>query len=321
MKMSNLASRVLVAVIGIPLVVLITMRGGYYFFAFIAIASFLALYEFYDMVEKKNALPIRWLGFTFGFLVNLVFLYERFRFTILDVLSNFNIYTGFPTQFVLLLGVISLFVFFTILIELFRNKGSSILNISVTVFGVLYISLFFGMLIATRELFEWDVFNYFFITNNFNESFRNGTVAWHLNSKYWGGLFIISIFATIWICDSAAYFAGRKIGKHKLFPRVSPNKTWEGAIFGFIFAIITMIAAKYLVLNFLSLAHCIVIGFIAGTIGQIGDLCQSVLKRDAGIKDSSAIIPGHGGVFDRFDSIIFVSPIIYLYLDLIVFYF
>ena len=120
--------------------------------------------------------------------------------------------------------------------------------------------------------------------------------------------------ASIWICDSAACFLGTAFGKHKLFPRVSPNKSWEGAVAGFIFAIVAMIAAKAVVLDELNLTDAVVIGFIIGTIGQIGDLVESLIKRDAGVKDSSQLIPGHGGIFDRFDSLLFTSPAVYIYL-------
>ena len=129
-----------------------------------------------------------------------------------------------------------------------------------------------------------------------------------------GGFLVISILATIWICDSAAYFAGISFGKHKLFPRVSPKKSWEGAIFGFIFAILTMILAHFLVLDFLSFNEAIILGIIIGIVGQIGDLIESLIKRDAQVKDSSSLIPGHGGVLDRFDSLLYSAPVILLYL-------
>jgi phosphatidate cytidylyltransferase len=135
----------------------------------------------------------------------------------------------------------------------------------------------------------------------------------------WGGLTIIAIFASIWICDSAAYFAGRAIGRHKLFERVSPKKTWEGAIAGFVGAVLAFVAAKALVLPYLSFSSAIICGAIIGSFGQLGDLVESLMKRDAGVKDSSALIPGHGGIFDRFDSLLFVSPLLYFYLDFIVF--
>lgn len=97
-----------------------------------------------------------------------------------------------------------------------------------------------------------------------------------------GGYTIISVLATIWICDTAAYFGGRAVGRHKLFERVSPKKTWEGALFGFVSAILAMVAAKYLVLEYMTLADCIVLSLIVGVFGQLGDLVESLIKRDAG---------------------------------------
>ena len=183
------------------------------------------------------------------------------------------------------------FIILLLIFELFRNNGSAIQNIGATLLGVFYLGIFGSTLIGIREFYP-----------NIDGLYSHG------------GYLIISIFATIWICDSAAFFGGTALGKHKLFPRVSPKKSWEGAIFGFVFALLAMILAKNLVLDFLSLKDTLVIGFIIGTFGQIGDLAESLLKRDAGVKDSSKLIPGHGGVFDRFDSLLFSSPIIYLYL-------
>ncbi|HEY4613356.1 MAG TPA: phosphatidate cytidylyltransferase, partial [Bacteroidota bacterium] len=127
-----------------------------------------------------------------------------------------------------------------------------------------------------------------------------------------------SLFVSIWLCGTAAYFGGVSFGKHKLFERVSPKKTWEGAIFGFVFAVATMVAAQQFLIEYLRLVDAIVLGVIVGVFGQAGDLVESRFKRDAGMKDSSAIIPGHGGVYDRFDSLVFVAPIAYLYLDFVV---
>jgi phosphatidate cytidylyltransferase len=180
--------------------------------------------------------------------------------------------------------IIALVIVFT---ELFRNQGSAILNIGTTFLGLFYIGLFVSSIVEVRNFFGY---------------------------SFQGAYLIISIFATIWICDSAAFFGGKALGKHKLFPRVSPNKSWEGAVFGFVFAIATMILAKVIILQFLSWRDVVVIGIIVGLIGQLGDLFESLLKRDAAVKDSSGIIPGHGGIFDRFDSFIAVSPVIYLYL-------
>ncbi len=178
-----------------------------------------------------------------------------------------------------------------LMIELFRNKGSVVKNLGATVLGITYIGLFSSALIAIRE----------FYPNTNDLYFR-------------GGYLIISMLATIWICDSAAFFGGTALGKLKLFPRISPNKSWEGALFGFVFAIFIMILAKLVVLDFLSWANVIVLGIIIGIIGQLGDLVESSIKRDAGVKDSSSIIPGHGGIFDRFDSLLFSAPAVWLYL-------
>ena len=177
------------------------------------------------------------------------------------------------------------------MIELFRNKGSVVKNLGATFLGILYIGLFSSTLIAIREFYP------------------------NTNDLYFkGGYLIISMVATIWVCDSAAFFGGTALGKHKLFPRISPNKSWEGALFGFVFAILTMVLAKVFVLDFLSWTNVIVLGIIVGIIGQLGDLVESSMKRDAGVKDSSSIIPGHGGIFDRFDSLLFSAPAVWLYL-------
>jgi len=177
---------------------------------------------------------------------------------------------------------------------------------------VLYISLFFGTLIGIRQLFVPAVFpvlRYF-------PAGTLGTDARVVDQIHaWGGYTVIAVFATIWICDAAAFHVGVALGKHKLFPRVSPKKSWEGAVAGFVCAILSALAAKYLVLPFLPVVGALVIGVTVGTIGQLGDLTESLMKRDAGVKDSSALIPGHGGAFDRFDSVLLVAPCVYLYLD------
>lgn len=185
-----------------------------------------------------------------------------------------------------------LFMIIVLISELFRNNGSAILNIGSTLLGIVYFGFLGSSLIGIRQFYP------------------------DVSTLYdQGGLLIISVFATIWICDSAAFFGGTALGKHKLFPRVSPKKSWEGAVFGFVFAVISMILAKEIVLDFLTTRDSLTIGIIIGLFGQIGDLAESLLKRDAGVKDSSNLIPGHGGIFDRFDSLLFSAPIIFLYLN------
>jgi phosphatidate cytidylyltransferase len=216
-----------------------------------------------------------------GMLANIFLGTAGIAFLVINQRHHFFDFYSFTLLFVILLTGA----------ELFRNKGSAIYNISATLLGTFYLGLLAGALISIREFYP-----------DAGELYLRG------------GYLIITILSSIWICDTAAFYGGTKFGKHKLFPRVSPKKSWEGAIFGFFFAVITVILAKIFFLDFVSFGNAFAIGFIVGTIGQIGDLVESLFKRDAGIKDSSGLIPGHGGVFDRFDSLLYSAPVILFYL-------
>jgi len=127
---------------------------------------------------------------------------------------------------------------------------------------------------------------------------------------------IMGIFVLIWVNDSFAYLVGKSIGKSKLFPAVSPKKTWEGTIGGFIFTF----TAAYIMAAYepiLKPAQWILLAIIIVLTGSLGDLIESKLKRAAGVKDSGAILPGHGGILDRLDSLVFAAP--FAYLTLIIF--
>jgi len=178
------------------------------------------------------------------------------------------------------------FLFLAVL-ELFRNQVNPILNVAATLMGIFYIAVPLGCLLLIRETAGADNL---------------------------GARLVILIFLAIWLCDTAAYILGARLGKHKLFPRVSPNKTIEGTAFGLLFAVLTAYVSHLTFLTDLKLQHAIVIGAICGSIGQVSDLIESLFKRDAAIKDSSSLIPGHGGVLDRFDSELLVTPLILLYL-------
>ena len=314
--MSNLTTRVLVALVGIPLILLLVTAGGFYFFGFVAVVSALALHEFYGLARKRGAFPQVVLGLLVGFLVNAVFLHARFSALILGALQSGGVAPPWPGMTQVFLILLLLAVPLMLAVELFRNRGSALFNVATTLLGIGYVSLFFGSLVGLRELFvpaDFPVYLHFQVPGPSVPEEVTATIY------RWGGLTVISIFASIWCCDSAAYFAGRALGRHKLFPRVSPHKTWEGAIAGVVFAVAAFLAARALVLPYLSAGSAAVCGLIVGIFGQIGDLAESLMKRDAGVKDSSSIIPGHGGVLDRFDSLMFVSPLIYFYLDFVVF--
>jgi phosphatidate cytidylyltransferase len=312
-KFERLTARILVALIAIPLIVWLTMLGGYYFFFLIAVISSLALYEFYGLAEAKGAAPLKTLGLITGVLINAVFVYERFQVDIYKfIFTHFSIHLSMFSQNQLLTVVLLKFLLLTMLIELFRSKGSPTINIATTISGVMIISLCFGTLIFLRELFPYGFPVYKYFAAGYADNIQFAQI------NRWGGYTVIAVFASIWMCDTAAYFGGSTFGRHLLFESVSPKKTWEGAIFGFIFSILTMIAAKILVLGYLSFEHAVVIGVLIGVFGQLGDLIESRLKRDAGVKDSSHLLPGHGGLYDRFDSLVYISPIVYLYIDFVV---
>lgn len=308
----SLPTRVAVAVVAVPLIVWTSMVGSYAFFCFVALISAVALHEFYTLAEKKGAYPLKALGIAAGFVVNGAFMYERIQVEMYSFFEAQGVRLSMFSQLQFLLVVLLVFLLLVLLIELFRTKGSPTLNTATTVFGVAVISLFFGTLISTRELFPYGFPVPKFFQVGFADEVQLNTIS------HWGGYTIVSLFASIWMCDTAAYFGGLTFGRHRLFERVSPKKSWEGAIFGFVAALLTMLAARALVLDYLRVQDALVIGAIVGVFGQIGDLIESRFKRDAGVKDSSGIIPGHGGVYDRFDSLVFVAPIVYLYIDFVV---
>lgn len=271
-KLSNLNSRVIVALIGIPFIVGLCIVGKIPFLIFILLIGIISFNEFSQMLKSKNLFPNKLIGFI---AVSII------------IVNEYKSYIDYHTFLVTLIIVL-------LLIELFRNKASAINNVGSTLLGIFYVGIFSGSIIDLRELYSESYFTY-----------------------TQGGYLILSILISIWLCDSAAYFIGSAYGLHKLMLRVSPKKSWEGAIAGFIFSVIGMIVSKSLMLEFLSTFDAIVIGIIVGVFGQIGDLIESLIKRDANVKDSSSLIPGHGGILDRFDSLLFSSPIIYLYLSLL----
>lgn len=271
-KLNNLTSRILVALIGIPLIVALCLIGKIPFLIFVLFIGLVSFNEYSSMLKSKNSFPNKLVGF---FVVAIL------------IINEYKLIIDYHLLFTLIIIVL-------LLLELFRNKSSAINNVGSTLLGIFYIGIFSASIINLRQFYADSTFTYI-----------------------QGGFLILSILISIWLCDSAAYFIGSAYGLHKLMPRVSPKKSWEGAIAGFIFSVIGMVVSKSFMLEFLTLTNAIVIGIIVGVFGQIGDLIESLIKRDANVKDSSSIIPGHGGILDRFDSLIFSSPIVYLYLLLI----
>jgi phosphatidate cytidylyltransferase len=128
-----------------------------------------------------------------------------------------------------------------------------------------------------------------------------------------GNHILFYLFMVIWSGDIAAYYVGKTIGKTPLAPKISPGKTLEGAGAGLIGSVAGGVAAKLLFFETLPLNHCLIMALFCGIMGQIGDLAESLFKRRAGVKDSGSLIPGHGGVLDRLDSLMFAGPAFYIY--------
>jgi phosphatidate cytidylyltransferase len=134
-----------------------------------------------------------------------------------------------------------------------------------------------------------------------------------LRQTTYGVQWLVVIMLIVMTNDSAAYYSGSAFGKHRLYPLVSPKKSIEGAIGGLIGSICGTLLAKFTFFPQLSLADALITAVVIGIFGQTGDLFESLLKRSFGVKDSGSIIPGHGGVLDRMDSIIFAAPAMYYY--------
>ena len=188
--------------------------------------------------------------------------------------------------------IISIFVFFTsFFIELFRNKPNPFNNIGFTLLGIIYIIVPFLLLSITSF------------------DFTSSDISYAPNK-------LLGFFLLIWANDTFAYLVGRAIGKTKLFERISPKKTWEGTGGGLI---CTQGIAYILSIYFTDLApiHWQVIALIVSVFGTLGDLVESMFKRSLGVKDSGNILPGHGGILDRFDAVLLSSPFVVTYLMLI----
>ncbi len=301
--MSNLTQRILVALVAIPLIVLLSVAGGWYFYGMILLIATLGVREFYGLMNAKGARPQVTLGVMFGAGVVTTFFWPKFR----EVAELITAPVGFAAALHhgenVLLVLLLLFVPMVLVIELFRNNASAILNTMATLSGVMYISMFLGTFVGLRELFAADTQQAFAAFEGMEPP-----QAYRL-----GGFTVVTVFVSLWVCDTFAYSAGRFFGRHKLFERVSPHKTWEGAIAGYVGGVAVFLFSQNFLLSYMTVGSAFVCGSIIGVFGQVGDLVESLLKRDAGVKDSSALIPGHGGVLDRFDSLMFVSPLIYLY--------
>jgi phosphatidate cytidylyltransferase len=187
------------------------------------------------------------------------------------------------------LSLLTCFIVITLFIEMGRNKLNPTRNMGITILGIMYVPVLLGSVIALRNL-----------------------------DTVYSTYFTVSMVVAIWSCDSVAFIFGMKWGQKKIFPRVSPNKSWVGSLAGFVSTFVVYYGLHVQgILPDLTLLDVAVFSIITGFFGQAGDFAESLLKRDAGVKDSGKLLLGHGGVLDRFDSIIFASPLTYAYLSII----
>ena len=166
------------------------------------------------------------------------------------------------------------------------NLASSLVDSSVVLFGLAYVGWFLGYLILIRGFED-------------------------------GGRAVFFLFLVTWAGDTGAYYVGTAVGKHKLSPLVSPNKTIEGVVGCALASAMAALLARAWFFPALNRQECLILGVLLGILGQLGDLAESMFKRGAGIKDSGNIVPAHGGLLDRVDSLIFTAPVFYYYLVLI----
>jgi len=238
----------------------------------------LGLFEFYDIVEKKGSTSLMLYGIIAGLVYN--------TFSFLTGHSPISLVEGdhfFTFSFYVLIVV------FFVMQLLRRERSSAIYNFSGTIAGIIYVAWFFGF-VAQITYFE-----------------KTGGAY-----KPWYLYFIMTILVTKG-SDVGAYLVGSLIGRIPLAPKVSPNKTVEGAIAGLIFGMLAGVACAL----WLPLPHALpvwrglLVGGILSIVGQFGDIAESLLKRDAGVKDSGARLPGLGGILDVIDSMLFAMPLMY----------
>ena len=192
-----------------------------------------------------------------------------------------------------MLGGIILIIILTCIWELFSKKENSGQNIAATLAGIMFVPVLLGTAIDIRQ------FDLLMSTQ-----------------------LTLVLVLSVWACDTAAFIFGTLYGKKKIFPSVIPKKSWVGFVSGLIAGMGVFLGFYYQdwLGSYFSLKDAIVFGLITGVFGQIGDLAESLLKRDAGVKDTGTLLAGHGGVLDRFDSLIFAMPLAYLYVHFIMHY-
>lgn len=271
---ANMVKRVAFAAVAIPVAVLLVWWGGWVLAALLAVVGALGTRELFDLASAQGVRPLRRTGMTLAALVPLA-LY-------LDLTLDF---AQAPLPYLAVLGFLAVLA-----LGLVRRTAADrpLAAMAITVFGVVYAAVLPAFLLLIRHA-QWP-------------------------RQSWGGAALVFFpLVVVWVCDTAAMFAGRTFGGPKLWPAVSPGKTRVGGVAGVIGgALVAPLFALWLFPHAgipMSLGLATSIAVILAVAGQVGDLVESLFKREAGVKDSSSLIPGHGGVLDRFDALYVTVPL------------
>jgi len=279
-----LRTKIITALIGIPVLLVLLYLGGWCLFVPATAAMLIGLQEFYNAMRLKGIYPMELAGWVCatGIMASTQFLADvpEWRSGVITACVAGAVLLGMIAQF-------------------WRPAGSSVIaNSGATVFGVVYVALLFSFLLRLRTV------PLHYLPAIPEHGFRDRAGA------------LLLVILAVWCQDGAAQIFGRLFGTQKLWPNISPNKTLEGCAAGFLAAVVaTLLFGRFLHLNLL---HLLGLGLVLGILGQFGDFCKSLIKRELGIKDFGNLIPGHGGVLDRFDSLLFTMPVAYLYFRLFV---
>ncbi|HJN17796.1 MAG TPA: phosphatidate cytidylyltransferase [Armatimonadota bacterium] len=271
--------------VAVPILIALLWFGGWPLFIVSSLAMLIGIEEFYWNVKAKGIHPFRPAGWvcSMGILVATQFVVNApsWRSGIITICIAASVLLSMIAQFK-------------------RPAGSSVIaNTGATVFGVVWVGLLFSFFLRLRTL-ELSAA----LDNIPVDGFRDRM----------GPIFFVML--AVWMQDNAAQNFGKLFGTRKPWPNVSPNKTLEGSAAGLLACLLVSIVVGT-AFGFNTL-HMIGLGLVMGVLGQLGDLCKSMIKRELGVKDFSSIIPGHGGVLDRFDSLLFAMPVAYLYFRVIV---
>ena len=283
--MPELARRVLVAIVGIPLAVAIIWFGDAPLAALLSVIAALGAWEYFRIARAGGSTPLAGIGIPLAAAIPLLIHAHYLGLT--------RTHAG-AMAFLLTAGVVIALAIFSVAIWTRRVAGKPLTAVAVTVFGVVYTgaTLSYGYLLRYHD-------------------YAVGAAA--------GTALMMFPVLLTWAQDTGAYAVGRTMGRHKLIPAISPGKTVEGAIGGILITVaVSWLYVRLALVPYAQLGlrprDIILFGILISISAQVGDLAESLIKREAGVKDSSRIIPGHGGVLDRFDSLLFVLPVAYLLL-------